>query len=58
MKTKNWITLVFEYGREATRAGLDPKYISEVVRLATSKDRATLDAILAIEFYKVRQITK
>ena len=55
-KPKHWLALLLEYAREAKALNIPQEYIDEVRTIATSKNRETLDAVLAVEFYKLRQL--
>lgn len=53
-KQKHWLSLLLDYAREAKALNIPQDYIDEVKLTAMSKNRRTLDAVLAVEFYKLR----
>lgn len=55
-KQKHWLTLLLEYAREAKALDVSQDYIDAVREKAMSGGRKTLDEVLAVEFYKLRQL--
>lgn len=55
-KQKHWLALLLEYASEAKALNVPQDYIDAVRKTAMSGGRRTLDEVLAVEFYKLRQL--